>query len=92
MPPTPSRTVSQRIQTSQIRPKLMAASDSVSATWLIRLRWAYFFSRRRIGQPLHEGFTGAGHDLAPSFLRSWASSSLDKASTTKVMKNSTSPR
>ena len=39
-PPTPRRTVSNRIQTSQNKPKAMAASDSVSATALMRLRCA----------------------------------------------------
>ena len=37
-PPMPRRTVSNRIQTSQNRPNAMAASDSVSATTLMRLR------------------------------------------------------
>ncbi|MNV95377.1 hypothetical protein D3C71_1902640 [compost metagenome] len=37
-PPRPRRMVSHRIQISQNRPKAMAASASVSAIWLTRLR------------------------------------------------------
>ncbi|MNV95478.1 hypothetical protein D3C71_1903750 [compost metagenome] len=39
-PPRPWRIVSHRIQTSQNRPKAMAARASVSASWLTRLRAA----------------------------------------------------
>ena len=38
-PPTPRRTVSNRIHTSQNTPKAMAASASPSATLFVRLRW-----------------------------------------------------
>ena len=84
----PSRTVSTRIQISQNRPKAIAASDSVSAIALTRLRRAVHapgaLRRRREQASLMSRL--------PSPFFSRASSSLDSASTTKVMKNSISPR
>ena len=40
-PPTPKRTVSHKIHTSQNRPNAIAASDSASAMRLVRLRRVY---------------------------------------------------
>ena len=93
-PATPSRTVSQRIHTSQKTPNAMATSDSESATWLTRLRRAYMRSRSRLRSAAEPGpCAGArAHAFAPSLFLSCASSILDSASTTKVMKNSTRPR
>jgi hypothetical protein len=85
-PPSPARRVSNRIQTSQNTPKAMAARDSVKRDLVRALARRCMRQRRPVecGADAHERF--------PSFLRSCDSSSLDSASTTKVMKNSTSPR
>jgi len=45
MPPSPSRVVSIRIQTSQNRPKAIAASASESARTLTNLRRRWWASR-----------------------------------------------
>ena len=94
-PPTPRRTVSQRIHTSQKTPKAIAASDSVSATWLTRLRRANLAARvssQRLG--VQSGVARASRSCFRPFALAacCASSSLDSDSTTKVMKNSTRPR
>ena len=85
-PPTPSRSVSNRIQISQNTPNAIAPSDSVNATALTRLR-------RRCSASLPASKASARrHDLLPSPRLSCISSSFDSDSTTKVMKNNTRPR
>ena len=71
----------------------MAASDSVSAIDVdplaLRVRGG---SAPRAAAASRRGAIARAHALVPSPRRSRDSSSLDSASTTKVMKNSTRPR
>ena len=73
---------------SQNRPNAIAASDSVSATALTRLRRrALARARRSVVSTVHRCSCSA-----PSPFFSCASSSFESASTTKVMRNRIRPR
>ena len=90
-PPMPSRKVSIRIQTSQKMPNDIAASASVSATTLTRLRRACRRQARALARS-REASRAALTSMIPSRFFSWRRKSLEIDSTTKVIMNSTSPR
>ena len=76
--PTPALITVSRIQPSQNKPNNMADMDRVSATWLMILRLSWMFI---IGS----------YELVPARLATRMSMNLDRASTSSVMRNNSSP-
>jgi hypothetical protein len=71
MPLTPKRTVSANIQINQNRPKAIAASDSVNAMALIRLRRLCLARRGSLGASIVVLMNGPPHPFSTAPAAAW---------------------